>query len=299
MWRNWLRLEKTAGHASTSASDKITKPIAASHPYISLNPNDPKVKNKPKDDEIKEMTKTIFHEQLHNLGIRHGEGIEYPYTCETCCLSNPKDDKDMVATACKVCAGQYDSTKKGKEAYLVDIVAWGEANYNSTQSSKSVINYLKENPKSQSGIIVLSRAFAGYFNPVGAEMAKLLKSKFPNLSKEDQANLDKALASKDEKHISSQSDKAKVIAEANIRLYYENDPAKTLSYLEANKSVLKSIVEQNKKPKNDLEKYTFDQMVTDSKKALVDIWLQNYPNNVDEAKSDKAYQILKETGFLK
>ncbi|AUN99236.1 hypothetical protein C0V70_14210 [Bacteriovorax stolpii] len=288
----------TAGHASTSKEDKITNP-KANHPFISLSPAYPKKPGKGTEEEVAELTKTIFHEQLHNLGIRHGEGIEYPYSCETCCLPTKDDSKEAVTAACKICSGQYESNKAGAESYVKDAVVWGEVTYNSNQSLKAVVNYIKENPKSQSGIILFARANAGIMAPVGTEMAKILKSKFPKLSKDEQTNLDMALQYKDSAHISAQASKARVLAEANIALYYDNDPAKALSVLESNKAILKSIVAQSKKkPANTAEKYTFQQMFTDSKKALVDIWLQNYPKNVDDAKSDKAYTILKEVGLI-
>lgn len=292
---NWTG---TAGHASTSKEDKIAG-LQVNHPYLSLSPNNPKNKGKATEEEMDEMKKTLFHEQLHNLGIRHGEGIEFPYTCETCCLPSKDDSSEAIASSCKICSGQYDLNKNGQESYAKDAVVWGEHNYNSAQSLKAVVNYIKENPRSQSGITLFARANSGIFSPVGIEMAKILKSKLKNLTASDKENLERALEYQDVGHIATQSAKAKVIAEANIILYYEGDPEKALSFLETNKSTLKSILAQSKKTSTkENDKYTQEELLKDSKRALFDIWLQKYPKNAGEKNSSKAYDILNEVGLI-
>jgi hypothetical protein len=113
----------TAGHASSHPADKL-KELGVEHPYISISPNDPKIKGKPTGSEVTYLTETIFHEQLHNLGILHGKDVEYPYACETCCISSKEVYEGTKAAACKICSGQYDVSKGTSKQYLVDLLDW-------------------------------------------------------------------------------------------------------------------------------------------------------------------------------
>lgn len=63
------------------------------------------------DDEFRGM---LYHEFIHNLGISHGDDIEYSYGCEVCCFGDAKENgkkygKEFSAAACRLCAGNYES----------------------------------------------------------------------------------------------------------------------------------------------------------------------------------------------
>ena len=78
---NWAG---ATGHASSSPGKSLESP-SVKHPFISINPNNPKVLPA-SSKNLLELKRTIFHESLHNIGHRHGHGIEFPYACETCCF---------------------------------------------------------------------------------------------------------------------------------------------------------------------------------------------------------------------
>ncbi len=284
----------TAAHASAGPSDKI-KSLNISHPYLSLSPNIPKVTLKPTKDEISEISRTIFHEQLHNLGIRHGEGIEYPYACETCCLGDKEQSKEITDTSCRICSGQYDTKNKKDLSYLRDLLTWGEASFGQDKAAAAINKYQQENPGSQWAIIMQARAESNVFSPLGVEMAKILKKKFANLTKEDQENLDKALSNNVLPQISSKDKVAKPLAEANINYYFDNDPRKAIATLEKSKDQLKAIVASARaRASNDSEKYTNETLLQSASKILNQIFMKGYPDKVDKDSSTRAYDLMKE-----
>lgn len=286
-----------AAHASAGTTDKI-KSLSVNHPYVSLNPKIPKVTMKPSKDEVSEISRTIFHEQLHNLGIRHGEGIEYPYACETCCLGEKDQSKDITASSCRICSGQYDIKNKKDLTYLKDLLTWGEATFNQERAAAAINKYQQENPRSQWALIMQARAESGVFSPLGVEMAKILKKKFSNLSKEDQENLDKALSNEILPKMSSKEKVTKPLAEANINFYYDNDPKKAMATLEKSKDQLKAIVSNARaKVNDDNEKYTNQTLLESTSKILNQIFLKGYPDKVDKDSSTRAYNLLIELGI--
>ncbi|WP_412472165.1 hypothetical protein, partial [Halobacteriovorax sp. RT-2-1] len=58
------------------------------------------------------------HELLHNLGYRHGHGIDVSYGCEVCCFS---DKKSAKVAACNICLGGYDPKNEIDPNYLRDM----------------------------------------------------------------------------------------------------------------------------------------------------------------------------------
>ena len=161
--------ERTLAHASVSSENKILDP-PTKHPFISISPNaSNRVASLNKEENYK-LKKTIFHEQLHNLGYRHGGDIEYSYACEDCCFSNDEKEK---TTACKICTGDY--TNSTDIRYIEDLFAYSKVKYSNTVFKigiKAAISYLKENPKNIEGISLLASALsADYFNPIGSQLA--------------------------------------------------------------------------------------------------------------------------------
>ena len=78
-----------------------------------LNPSYPKGGKNLSGKQILDLKRTLFHEQLHNLGHTHNESVEFMYACEKCCfegfwtdmLRNIHLDKDRIE--CKICRGDY------------------------------------------------------------------------------------------------------------------------------------------------------------------------------------------------
>jgi hypothetical protein len=82
-----------------------------------------------------ELKRTIFHENLHNLGYRHGDGIEFPYTCEASCFpykDKENDSQSESLLACKICNGDYPSEESID--YLNDFVEYSDLSYKRSQS---------------------------------------------------------------------------------------------------------------------------------------------------------------------
>jgi len=285
----------TAGHASTSPGDSLKDPRVR-HPFVSISPDDPKDKRKASKEEKNELVKTLFHEQLHNLGIKHNEAsIEYPYTCETCCLPAANDKKEEVDLACKICSGVYTSNKD--EKYLTDMIAWSKASYKDERAAKAVIAFQQVNPNSRFGLFAYADAAAGTFSPVGVEIAKILKEKFPDRTPEEEAFLERSLDKDYFDHNKKASRYAKVVAEAHIALYYEQDESKAMAFLEKNKSVLKEMLARKENAKEN-DKYVMDTVTKQMDDLMSAIWMKGYPKS-QGPNSPKAYKLMKETGFLK
>ena len=288
--------EGTAGHASTHPGQKI-KGLGVEHPFISINPKNPDIKGKPTGSEVAEMTETIFHEQLHNLGILHGKDVEYPYACETCCLRTAEEFEGTKAAACKICSGRYDVTKGTSEQYLKDLLDWGQKSYDTTKAENAIHSYQLENPKNLWAASLAAQANAGIFSAVGIEMAKILKQKSP-LSPESKLALAVALEYKDTPKLVSVSEKAKVIALAKLNYYYEQSPKETIEVLKENKIIIKKIVTEGKRETKDSElNYINKQLLKDTKDVLMAVFLNGYPDHETSA-NNQAFDLLKEFGLL-
>lgn len=286
-----------AAHASTGPSDKIES-LKVAHPYISMAPKYPVIKGRPTEKEITNLSQTLFHEQLHNLGITHGEGVEYPYSCEKCCLGSSDEYEGVVDAACKVCAGQYDMSKGVNKQYLTDTLTWGEKSFDTSKAERAIAKYQKENSKNQWATILFARSNAGPFSAVGSEMAKITESRFKSLTAIDKENMGMALRFKDQAEIKAVSAKAKIVAEAHLSYFYDHDPVASLKKMETNKAVIKSIIAEAKKTGlEEKQDYTNKKLLEDTKNLLEEIWFENYPNN-NTPHSNKAFELLKETGLI-
>lgn len=278
--------EGTAGHASTGRASEI-KSLGIKHPYISINPFNPKGRN-PTDDDVRELQATLFHEQLHNLGIKHGEGIEYPYTCESCCVSS--GDADEKAAACRVCQGDYSGA--ADRAYVRDMMNWGELSFNADRSQTAIENYISENPGERWGVFALAANHKGQpFSRVGGEMAKILEARMKNLSTEEKKLLE------DAKYYTSQSwgqQHAKLIAEAQVNLFLDQSQEQALAALQRNKQQLKILFTSAKTAKGD-DKYFAEELVRSTNSIIDRIWLDGYPRK-NEKTSSAAYELARYLG---
>jgi hypothetical protein len=282
---------KTAAHASTGPNDVIEE-SGVKHPFISINETEPKTKLKPTKDEVSELAMTLFHEQLHNLGIRHGESIEFPYTCETCCIKEP--DGKVTADACKICGGAYSGIND--KNYLKDLMAWGKSSYQGDRSAAAIIKFQKEFPHDRFGLFAYANASSGIFSPVGIELGKILKQKFKVRTSEEERFLKNSEEYQNVDSVKAAAPYSILVAQSHLNLYYDENPKKTLDQLEANKGKIINLLSLAKNTKND-DKYIYKNISQELKDLLFDIWMKNYPK-VDGPDNNRAYKILKDTGMV-
>lgn len=286
---NWT---DTAAHASTSPNEVI-KELGVKHPFISLNTNSPKTPPKATSEENEELMLTLFHEQLHNLGIRHNENIEFPYACETCCVK--KEEGEKTLDACKICSGGYSGTND--KNYLIDLIKWGKSSDQSDRAAAALVKFQKEYPQDRFGLFAFADASSGIFSPVGVELGKLLKDKFLNLSNQELHFFNNSQEFAKVKNLKAVSPLSKVIAQSYISLYYDKNKNTVLDQLEKNKSEIKTLLQQLDHTQ-DNNKYIYGEMKNKVANILKDIWLDGYPKNTSP-QCDRAYKMLSETGLLK
>lgn len=279
----------TMAHASTTPSDKIVSKNI-SHPFVSINPNHPENSITNREAEIAELRNTIFHETLHNLGFKHKEGIEYPYTCGQCCFDDGANAA-VKAQACKVCLGNY--TNETDIKYVKDFVEYSQLSYQSDRGAAAVEKYLKENPKSTQGISILAYAESGIFNPVGSELAKIIKEKNKNLTDENKKYLVESQKYDDADDLKAvKKDSSKVLANSLYELYYNKNGVNALANLEKNKVLIKQELDSLKAAGGN-KAYIHDDLRRVLDNMIYDMWINKYPGdgNPDKTTSDKSYEI--------
>ncbi|MBL6992094.1 MAG: hypothetical protein ISR65_20085 [Bacteriovoracaceae bacterium] len=274
----------TAGHASTGPGHPIEKP-PANHPYVSLNPKGPESKQAPNEEESLELKKTIFHEQLHNLGFRHNHSIEYPYACEDCCFKDSNSDNEAVEKAsCKICTGNYSNETDLK--YIEDFVAYTKASYRSSRGTSAVVRYMKENPNDLYSLSMLAWSTSGVFSSVGTQLAKIIEKETSPLPENVKANLEKARyynTSKGEKS-------GEVIAQVYYSLYYLKDPDKAVKLLEDNKEKMKAEIE--KLQAKDDDQYIGNELSQHLDNLVYDLWVNKYGDEEEKTGSSRRAYII-------
>jgi hypothetical protein len=288
--------KRAAAHASTDATDEI-KEFGIKHPYLSLNPQIPKVKAKGTKDELAEIQKTIFHEQLHNLGIKHGEDVEAPYTCETCCFADKKTDKAELDVACKICAGGYTSSTDKK--YITDMIAWGKATYRSQRATLAVLNFQKEFPQDKFGLLAFAEINSDVFSPLGSNIAIILKKKFKGWSKDEEKKIDEIAEMNNYELFKNPLIKksSATIAETYVSLVYDKNYTKTMALLKKESANLKAMIAAKAKAKGN-ESYVFDNLKDMLTVQLKEIWMKD---GVDKTspEADEAYILLNDLKLIK
>ncbi|MDD4974995.1 MAG: hypothetical protein PHY93_11625 [Bacteriovorax sp.] len=281
------------GHASVSPGEMI-KESGVKHPFISINETNPKDIAKPTEDEKNELSDTLFHEQLHNLEIRHGENIEFPYACSTCCISEAKGAQKE--NACKICSGVY--TGISDKNYLNDLIKWGRTSYKEEESARAINKYQKEFPHDRWALFAYVDSSSGIFSPVGIQMAKILKEKYKKITKDEEDHLKIIEKYESIKSLTNPetAKMSKLVAEANIALYFERDSKKVLINLEKNKVAIKELF--NNKTTNETEKYIGEDIKKKITDLLDDIWLDHFPSN-NSSESSHALHFLREIGVEK
>ncbi len=290
-WKN------TVAHASTKPGDVLKTDPKVKHPYLSINPNEPKNKTRASQKELFEMKQTLFHEQLHNLGIRHSEDIEFPYTCETCCMPSKEDKKELIDASCKICSGGYSGANDPK--FIQDFITWGKLSYSDARVTKSVIKFLKENKGDKQGAFFLAESNAGIFNPLGATLASKIREKIKPLSKAEEEALKRSEEYKTVDFLNKPSVQklAGFVADSMYTHYYEQDSKKMLEKIEANKSEIKALLNIEKTATGN-DKYIYEGLKEQLKSSLVDVWIYTYGKNVNRPETDKAYKLLQDLNLL-
>lgn len=273
--RNWRGVY---AHASIGPTSRIENP-PLNHPYISINPTLPRTID---EGEIKILEKTLFHEQLHNLGHRHGHSIEYPYACEDCCFPEGTSERDnqKKTLGCKVCAGDY--TSDIDQRYILDVIEWGQASYSFDHGQKASVRYLQQNPEDAWGYAAHAVSTSDVFDPLGSSIAALVRQQFPQRNAEVNALLERAENFKSNPLFDFARPMANILAEGHMSLYKDLNSSNTISILETNKSALKTFLDQAKNiPDSDNRKYVADSIKNHLRETIYKVWLDKYPHNDD------------------
>jgi hypothetical protein len=277
---NW---EGTLGHASTSPNDKIEGSVIK-HPFISLSP---KTDTENKDDTIDGI---IFHEQFHNIGLLHGKDMEYAYTCNSCCIQKEEDNKN----ACKLCAGSYLGSLD--KQYLVDLTEYAKSSYRSFIAEQAILDYRQEFPNDRFSYFAYAYVSSGIFNPIGIELGKILKEKFPNRTPEEENFLKKSLEFNDYKEIIKSQRYSSFAAKAFYSANFENDKLKGIKVFEEGMDKIKELINLNSVTKSEDKKYIYENILKNIKSTLIDVFISKEPK--DKEASILAYKILKDTKLL-
>lgn len=173
--RNW---SGAAAFASVEP-DQVMPGSTVVHPFMAINPSYPATRP-PSSDEVVELKNVLFHEQLHNLGLRHGTDIEAPYACAACCISSTYKEggESDKAAACKVCVGDYSGPQD--QNYIRDMIAWGDVAFSSLRKDIPTLltqQYLYANPGSRWGLLAMAQSLGSPFSPVGSQLAQLVKER--------------------------------------------------------------------------------------------------------------------------
>lgn len=273
----------TAAHASTSVdlNSNLTKTRGINHPFISINPSYPK-KEESLSSEISEVKSTIFHEQLHNLGYRHGDSVEFPYACSDCCFG---DDPEKKALGCNICLGDYKNPLDKK--YIKDLLSWGDKAGNSSLIVNQSIRYIKENPKDSYGISILAKSLSLELSPVGYDLKERILKENENLPKKERDLIENIFGYYSVTE--ELKEESKVISDSMYELYYNSDGKAAFSNLESNKEELKKLVAESK-----LESSTFakKETVDNLYKVIYEMWVNSYPDDSQSMETYDLYEYL-------
>ena len=266
----------TAGHASTEIKDIIETP-PVKHPFISINPFHPVDKPVTKD-VLQTLKGTILHENLHNLGYLHGDKIEFPQACDSCCFP-PDDDnenaKNKKEIGCKICNGDYPS--EDSLSYLKDYVDFSDLSYDFEVAYLTLKKSLKENPNDIERLILFARTQKGFYNPIGKALADIIQSE-RELTSTQKKGLDNAREFSPEKGKKS----AKVIAQVMYDIYANQDAKLAIQNLIQNKHLIKSEMDRLNRS-SDITENAIGESIRDSLDGLViEVWLNEYGNGAKD-----------------
>ena len=280
----------TLAYATTSSEKKGS---LLKHPGISLNPKTAenyKLQGKQGDNEF---VRTMFHEQLHNLGYLHGHDIEYPYACEKCCFPESSDSSENTNIACNVCSGNYSGPTDIN--YLRDITNFGSRNYDTSHGISTSIKYLIARPGEVSGLSYLALNLSGVFDPIGAHLAAKIKAvDTPDASQ--LKVLDEAQSYGASELFKPYEASSKIVADAFYESFKSQNPALALALLKKEAALIKR--ELNQKPKEEDSRYVAESVKAGIKKLVYTVWLDEYTGKSNDPALKKqldaeAYDLVK------
>ncbi|MEH0861544.1 hypothetical protein [Halobacteriovorax sp. DPLXC-1] len=285
--------EGVMAHASAHPSTKSSKGVK--HPYMSINPFQPNTKKSSSkaeyEAEISELKKTLFHEQLHNLGFSHNQDIEYSFACEDCCLSYEDGNDEFLKTkhACNVCKGDYSN--RGDLNYIRDMYSYGINSNNMGLVESATFNYLKENPNEPIGMAYLTKTLAANGNVIGKYIATAMEKK-ESIRSNPEARKIVAEVNKMETYENPDDMASPFIAASIYKLYVDRDISSTLSILEKHKSKISSAIK--KLGQDEANSYKVYQIKTSLSNLMRDIYYNDYlmsdaDNSVIRAQSLQKY----------
>ncbi len=294
-------------HASAGPDSEKILDGKVSHPYISVNPGDPA--SGLSKDEVKqrkqELRKTLFHEQIHNLGHVHYHGVEYAYPCEDCCLSyddpseDDKKEEERVKAACRACDTEHIGGIT--EDYLEVLRDYTGKAYLSKNFRAAVTEFNNENPENQVGHAYIAMTNSSYFNPIGHHIASMIKvgidEEDPKITKVNKmlndVDNDKDLKSSEEYR---KLPEGRFIASAIYDAYVVRDLELTLKNLE---NELPKTIDSLRAKRLDKDEYNdyYADNVKDAIKALVtDLYLNDHldKDNKYISRRAKLWDLTKE-----
>jgi hypothetical protein len=267
---NWTG---TAAHATTG-TERAREQLPLVHPGISMGPSMfTGVRNAKTNKYFKS---TLFHEQLHNIGNRHGVEPEISYTCSACCF--PENDK-ATAAACKVCGGDYSSITDPE--YIRDITAFGQVSYSTNEALLATHAYLQEHVGSNFGLSYLATNTGGIFEPVGNELARAL-SLSRNLTGGERVRVNNLLSNADYAPLQPYRPGGRVVAEAYLKLYRDGDAAAAINHLRRNANLLK---QQMALRSGENGKYMAANIKENVDKIIDEVWLNGFRGRAPQTNS--------------
>lgn len=280
----------TLAYATTSSDNKNS---LLKHPGISLNPTTAGNYKRQGKQGDNEFVRTMFHEQLHNLGYLHGHDIEYPYACEKCCFPESSDSADKTSIACNVCSGNYSGSTDVN--YLRDITSFGISNYNTSHGISTSIKYLMTRPGDVSGLSYLALNLSGIFDPVGVHLAaKIRASDKPDASQVK--ILDEAQNYEASDIFKPYEASSRIVADAFYESFRSQNPASALALLKKEATLIKR--ELSQKPKEEDSRYVAESVKAGIKKLVYTVWLDGYSGKSNDPALKKqldteAYDLVK------
>lgn len=249
------------------------------HPGISFNPAAVEQFHKKGASGELELQRTLFHEQLHNLGHRHNHDLEYAYPCETCCFPEAgKEKAEITEVSCRLCSGNYQGQVDPK--YVYDITRFGQLTYTSEPALTATLNYLRLYPGSKTGLAFLAVNLSNSLSPVGVELAKLVP--LPHSPEEARLVAD-ARKFKDQPLFRPYEHTTEAIAAAFRDLYFLGDPEAALKKLRTNFKTIQK--EFSAKPSSDPKQQYVDSQVRSALNILLDdLRLKGYTGKLKDKK---------------
>ncbi len=169
------------------------------------------------------------------------------------------------------------------EKYVADFIDYTKKTDKEHWGFYSVMRFMKEHPKSLRGLTMLAYSSSDAYNPIGPELAKIIKERHPKLNEKENRYLEIAIKHDKSKRFNGTSEAAKVVAEALYEVYYNRDAKAALDLFEKNLVILKKELEKQKA--KGVLMLPADSLYKALNKILYDLWVNRFPDgsNYDRA----------------